>query len=117
MDSKVARQCHGAVQPVCDGLFDIVWWSHDVRLHQESARHAKLPLRRRLGWSSVLRFAILAKVMLAFVIIPISNAASERALSMVRKIETDFRLLLSEEVDYECEYKLSQLFSDKHVQR
>ena len=42
----------------------------------------------------MLRFAILAKVMLAFVIIPISNAASERAFSMVRKIETDFRLLL-----------------------
>ena len=52
-----------------------------------------------------------------FVIIPISNAASERAFSMVRKIETDFRLLLSEEVGYECEYKLIQLFSDKHVQR
>ena len=92
----------------------------DVRRHQESARHAKLALRRRVGWSSVLRFAILAKVMLAFVIIPISNAASDRAFSMVRKIEsfeTDFRLLLSEEVDYECEYKLIQLFSDKHVQR
>ena len=86
----------------------------DVRRHQESARHAKLALRRRVGWSSVLRFAILAKVgdlMLAFVIIPISNAASERAFSMVRKIETDFQLLLSEEVDYECEYKLIQLFS------
>ena len=40
----------------------------DVRRHQESARHAKLALRRRVGWSSVLRFAILAKVMLAFVI-------------------------------------------------
>ena len=71
----------------------------------------------RVGWSSVLRFAILAKVMLAFVIIPISNAASDRAFSMVRKIETDFRLLLSEEVDYECEYKLIQLFSDRYVQR
>ena len=71
----------------------------------------------RVGWSSVLRFAILAKVMLAFVIIPIYNAASDLAFSMVRKIETDFRLLLSEEVDYECEYKLIQLFSDKHVQR
>ena len=89
----------------------------DFRRHQESARHAKLALRRRVGWSSVLRFAILAKVMLAFVIIQISNAASERAFSMVRKIETDFRLLLSEEVGYECEYKLIQLFSDKHVQR
>ena len=89
----------------------------DVRRHQESARHAKLALRRRVGWSSVLRFAILVKVMLAFVIIPISNAASERAFSMVRKIETDFRLLLSEEVGHECEYKLIQLFSDKHVQR
>ena len=89
----------------------------DVRRHQESARHAKLALHRRVGWSSVLRFAILAKVMLAFVINPISNAGSERAFSMVRKIETDFRLLLSEEVGYECEYKLIQLFSDKHVQR
>ena len=59
----------------------------------------------------------LAKVMLAFVIIPISNAASERAFSMVRTIETDFRLLLSEGVGNECEYKLIQLFSDKHVQR
>ena len=46
----------------------------DVRRHQESAQHAKLALRRRVGWSSVLRFAILANVglMLAFVIIPIS---------------------------------------------
>ena len=80
MDSKVARHWHGAVQPVCDGLFDIVWCSHgtDVRRHQESTRHAKLALRRRVGWSSVLRLAILAKVMLAFVIIPISNAASEQ---------------------------------------
>ena len=68
----------------------------DVRRHQESAGHAKLALRRRVGWSSVLRFAILVKVMLAFVI-------SERAFSMVRKVETDFRLLLSEEVGYECE--------------
>ena len=74
--------------------------SSGVRRHHESARHAQLALRR---WSSVLRLAILAKVMLAFVIIPISNAASERAFSMVRKIETDFRLLLSEEVGYECE--------------
>ena len=91
----------------------------DVCRHQESAHHSKLALRRRVGWSSVLRFAILAKVglMLAFVIIPISNAASERAFSMVRKIETDFRLLLSEKVGYECEYKLIQLFSDKRVQR
>ena len=53
--------------------------------------------------------------MLARAPMPISNAASERAFSMVRKIETDFRLLLSEEVGYECEYKLIQLFSDKHV--
>ncbi len=28
----------------------------DVRRHQESAHHAKLALRRRVGWSSVLRF-------------------------------------------------------------
>ena len=105
---------------LCVTDFSISSGGHtDVRRHQESAHHAKLVLRRRVGWSSVLRFAILAKVglMLAFVIIPISNAASERAFSMVRKIETDFRLLLSEEVGYECEYKLIQLFSDKHVQR
>ena len=89
----------------------------DVRRHQESARHAKLALRRRVGWSSVLRFAILEKVMLAFVIIPISNAASEPLAWSGRLIETDFRLLLSEEVGYECEYKLIQQFSDKHVQR
>ena len=31
---------------------------------------------------------MLAKVMLSVIIIPISNAASERTLSMVRKIET-----------------------------
>ena len=99
------------MQPVCYGLFDIVWWSHGCSPAPRSARHAKLTLRRRVGWSSVLRFTILAKVMLAFVIIPISNAASERAFSMVRKIETDFRLLLSEEVGYECEYQLIQLFS------
>ncbi len=93
----------------------------DVRRHQESARHAKLALRRRVGWSSVLRFAILAKVMLAFVIIPIYNAASDLAFSMVRKIETDFRLLVSEEVGYECEYTSSfsyfptNMFSAEHV--
>ena len=45
------------------------------------------------------------------------QCCQRRAFSMVRKIETDFRLLLSEEVGYECEYKLIQLFSDKHVQR
>ena len=38
----------------------------------------------------MLRFVILAKVILAFVIISISNAASERAFNVVRKIETDF---------------------------
>ena len=82
----------------------------DVRRHQDNARQTKLALRRRVGWSSVLRLAILAKVLLAFVINPIYNAASDRAFSMVRKIETDFRLLLSEEVGCECEYKLIQLF-------
>ena len=45
----------------------------------------------------VLRFAILAKVMLAFVIIPIYNAASERTFSMIRKIETDFRSELAQD--------------------
>ena len=35
-------------------------------------------------------------LMLAFVIIPMTNAASERAFSMVRKIETDFRSELAQ---------------------
>ena len=36
-------------------------------------------------------------LMLAFVIIPMTNAASERAFSMVRKIETDFRSELAQD--------------------
>ena len=62
----------------------------DVRRHQESARHAKLALHRRVGWSSVLRFAILAKVMLAFVIIPISNAASGEPLAWSGRLRPTF---------------------------
>ena len=58
----------------------------------------------------VLRFAILAKVMLAFVIIPISNAASERAFSMVRKIETDFRSELAQ--DTTCSLLSTKMNSD-----
>ena len=41
--------------------------------------------------SGMTRFALLAKLMLAFLVIPLSNATSERAFSMVRNIETDFR--------------------------
>ena len=60
---------------------------------------------------AVLRFAILAKVMLAFVIIPISNAASERAgFSMVRKIEADFRSELAQ--DTTCALLLTRMNSD-----
>ena len=36
-------------------------------------------------------------LMMAFVIIPMSNAASERAFSMARKIETDFRNELAQD--------------------
>ena len=36
-------------------------------------------------------------LMLALVIIPMSNAAGERAFSMVRKIETDFRSELAQD--------------------
>ena len=52
-------------------------------------------------------FAILAKVVLAFVIIPISNAASEWAFSMVRKCA-----LLSTKMNSDIRPSLSVL----HVQ-
>ena len=58
----------------------------------------------------VLRFAILAKVMLAFVIIPIYNAASEQAFSMVKKIETDFQSELAQ--DTMCALLSTKMNSD-----
>ena len=51
---------------------------------------------RRDG-SGMARFAIIAKVMLAFLVVKLSSDASERAFSMVRKIETDFRIELAQD--------------------
>ena len=53
-------------------------------------------MSERRDGSGTSRFALLAKVMLAFLVVPLSNASSERAFSMVRKIETDFRSELAQ---------------------
>ena len=53
-------------------------------------------MSERRDGSGTARFALLAKVMLAFLVVPLSNASSERAFSMVRKIETDFRSELAQ---------------------
>ena len=45
------------------------------------------------------RFVIVANVMLAFLVVSLSDAASERAFSMARKIETYF---MSELVHAKC---------------
>ena len=82
----------------------------DVRRHQESARHAKLALRRRVGSSSVLRFAILAKVG-AGIRHYSDIQCCQRASWLGGLSRTDFRLLLSEEFGYFP----TNMFSAEHV--
>ena len=50
-------------------------------------------MSERRDGSGTARFALLAKVMLAFLVVPLSNASSESAF---RKIETDFRSELAQ---------------------